>query len=405
MAAQRFKAAASFQLNAQGGTLHPMSKARIVILTALVLLLFTQVLSVSAQTEEDETAVRNLAIISDGEHPGDTITYTLVGVEQPGAGRVLQGWLVTDNGVARLSTGTMTVGASGTLNHTYVSPTGENLLQRYSKIEITLEPVPDPSPNSPSKQAIWSAKIPFQAVNDVRSLLDSWSTLSENGSLIGLRKELAIALSEAQLAQTSTTLEELQDHIQKAINVIEGSGGTNYSPEANDSGDGVGVLTYAATSRSHAVTAAADAPDNPEAVMHGAGIQTTISNVDGWVREARDQALVVLVTDELVAAKIQTTPMIGLLNGALNGIDTDGDSVIRATPGEGGAAQAYREAQFMATLVFQPGGLPRPIDLGPGLPSTGDSTLAMLPLAGLAIAGILTGLGTFFLIRKRRAFS
>jgi len=380
-----------------------MSRSRIAIFSALVFLAIVPVASVSAQAVEEgeETPKINQVAVEDGAALGDAITYMLFGMEQPGAGRAIEGWLVTDNGLSRISTGVMNVAPDGTINHTYVSPTGENLLRRYTRLEITIEPVPDPSPDKPSGNALWSSKIPIRAVDEIRALLTGESFAGTDGALTKLRQQLEVAIQEIRAAQDAPTVDEVRSHVHRAINVLEGTGGANYDASFGDPGDGFGVLGYTAL-RTLASDAVEAADDSIAIVGHAGGVENSLKNAEDWAKDSVVQALVSLSSDDLIQSKIHLTPAIGLLTSALNGIDMDNDGTIRPTPGEGGVKQAYRAAQLMATFTLSPGPLPRAVDLGPGLPNSGDTLLPVMVRGALGLGIVLTAAGAAILVWRAR---
>lgn len=401
-----------------------MSKPFFVVIATVIFLILTHATPLQAETG-DEDAVMNIAVI-DGIN-NSKIMYSMVGLTQPGSNRILEGWLVSDNGIDRLSTGKMQVLQNGTVDHTYWSPENKSLLRIYSKIEITIEPDPDPFPDTPSDEGLWIAKLPVEAVDDIRLLLTTWSNdsvrddsdVGTEGNLTDLLQRLDAAIFEAQFAcEHAISTEELHWRIQRSINLIEGINGPNYDPLAGPQiiseelkvklGDptewdySVGIFTSLASARGHAQKAAADAPHSTQVVNHGKAVEDSLTNSEGWLVEARDQALIALATNELMAAKIQCAPARDFIIAAKNGRDMDNDGTVEATHKEGGATPALKEARLMATFVLEPGRLPSPIKLGSSLPKTGDSTLSSLPTFALTSAAVLVSAGLFLLVWKRR---
>ena len=401
-----------------------MSKPFFVAIATVVFLILTHAAPLQAETG-DEDAVMNIAVI-DGSN-NSKIMYSMVGLTQPGSNRILEGWLVSDNGIDRLSTGKMQVLQDGTVDHTYWSPDNKSLLRIYSKIEITVEPDPDPFPGTPSDEGLWIAKLPVEAVDDIRLLLTTWSNdsvrddsdVGTEGNLTDLLQRLDAAIFEAQFAcEHAVSTEELHWRIQRSINLIEGINGPNYDPLAGPQiiseelkvklGDptewdySVGIFTSLISARSHAQKAAADAPHSTQVVNHGKAVEASLTNSEGWLVEARDQALIALATNELMAAKIQCGPARDFIIAAKTGRDMDNDGTVEATHKEGGVTPALKEARLMATFVLEPGKLPSPIQLGSSLPKTGDSILSSLPAFALTSAAVLVSVGLFLLLWKHR---
>ena len=381
-----------------------MTRAKLAILLALLVLMIVP--AILAQAQEAEPA--GTAVIWDNLALSDAITYTITGAIAPATGRAYEGWLVSDDGSEKLSTGVMTVAADGSVDHTYTSPTGRNLIHEFDKVVITDEPVPDADPD-PSGIFVYSHAIPGAdggGMFHIRHLLTNWPPGAPKGILTNLKEQLATAILHAKLASDSTTLENVQLHAHHVINIIEGEGGPNYDVAFGDPGDGIGVLAHA-QDRKHGPFAAGAAADDPVIVLHAGLVDVTGKNAEDWATQARDQALVSLSSSSILNAKIHLIPVSGLLNNALNGADTDGDGTIESIAGEGGAVQAYVEAQLMATYTLEPGGLPAPpvpeVEPAPGLPSVGDSSVPTLAWSGLIAGLVLVGVGGLVVVRGRRS--
>ena len=384
-----------------------MIRSRIAILLAVLLLslvpagvaLAQEPVLISADSDPVGTV-----IIFDSAALSDAALITLTNVTPPAAGRAYEGWLVSGDGSVKLSTGVMTIAGDGTASHGYVSPTGENLIDAYSKFLITDEPVPDSDPQ-PSGIIVYSHQIPLSAMAHIRHLLTNWPPGADVGILTNLQTQLETAVLHAELAQASTDLETLQLHLHHVINIIEGADGPNYDGSFGDPGDGLGVLFHA-TDRQHAGFAAAQAPDDLRITTHAALVDVNGKNAEDRAIAARDQALLALGIGSLLNSQIQTIPVVGFLKAALNGVDNDGDGTIESIVGEGGAKQAYVEAQRMAAYdlvagdVTTGGGLPGPTL---GLPSVGDTSVRTLAWASLIAALVLLGAGAIVLARGRRS--
>ena len=70
-----------------------------------------------------------------------------------------EAWLIDDDNELSRSLGVLTQNGSGKFSLTFVDPQGQNLLGKFNRMEITLEPNPDDSPNS-SRNVLYSASIP-----------------------------------------------------------------------------------------------------------------------------------------------------------------------------------------------------------------------------------------------------
>ena len=107
-----------------------MSRSRLVILAALVALMAVPVGTVLAQ---EEPATEGTALIWNNVAFNDAITYAMTNVPAPPEGTEYVGWLISDDGAIKLSTGPMALADDGSINHTFDSESN-----RYNRRE------PDP---------------------------------------------------------------------------------------------------------------------------------------------------------------------------------------------------------------------------------------------------------------------
>ncbi len=375
------------------------------VATLLALLLSMALPTGLAMAQEPELisagAGTGTAIISDGTSLGDTITVAMEDVPSVAAGTALEGWLVGDNGDDKLSVGVMAVAADGTIAHVFVSADGENLTNGYNKFVVTVEPVPDTDPD-PSDVVAFSHRIPLSSMAHIRHLLTDWPPGSGTGILSNLQIQIQAAITHAQLAIDSDTLEEVQLNTHHVINIIEGTDGANFDGSFGNPGDGLGVLLHASDAE-HATFAAGESPDDTMIAEHAALVESAGGNAASHASSARDEALVSLGQSTLFLAKLQLSPVVGFLSSALNGLDSNADGTISSAGTEGGAAQAYVEAQLMATYTLTAGGLaPVGPELGIGLSNTGDKSVATMAMLALAAALVLILGGGAMVMRSSR---
>lgn len=360
-----------------------MSRTKLLILLAVALLVMVPAAGLAQ--EHSELEGQGTAVISDRFALSDAITYSMTGVSDPGEGMAYEGWVVNDD--VKTSTGVMTV-IGGNIDHFWSSPDGENLIHLYDTVLITVEPVPDDDP-APSGVIAFSDQMPVPA----RSMANIRRLLADDdagkGVLTGLKDQLGVAITHATLAAGAGTMEERNQHLAHVVNVIEGPGGPNYNADAGDPGDGTGVMTYA-QNRSYGPMAAAGAPNDAEVVAGAALVDEYGANVEMWAAQARDKALE-LMESSIAVQLIHTVS--GPLEAALNGI---------SATGEGGASQAYVEAQKMATYTLTSGeppmGPPRP-----ELPITGDAGIPLAAQAALVAGFVILAAGALIVLRSRRS--
>ena len=279
-----------------GGKAPNMSRSSLIIVMALVLLIAvpagTVVAQVPVQISADVLEGEGTAVIWDDAALSDAITFTMTGVTAPAAGTAYEGWLVSDDGTVKLSTGIITVEADGSGDSTFDSSsegnTGQNLIHNYDKALITVEPVPDADPG-PSGAVAFSAQIPAGAMAHIRHLLTNWPPGTTAGILTNLQTNLEGAILHTNLAKNADTLDLKRLHTHHVINAIEGEGGDNYDISFGDpAGDGIGVLAHAAL-RLHAGLAEAAAVDDATIALHAALVEAYGANAELWAGLARDQ--------------------------------------------------------------------------------------------------------------------
>ena len=370
-----------------------MARSKLILLIALVLLMAVPAAPALAQVATpvliSAPPGTGTAVISDANALSDAITFSMTDVPPPPDGTVYEGWVVTDDGSIKTSTGILAV-SGGAIQHQFISPTGENLIQNYDKAVITIEPVPDDDPG-PSVSVAYNYMIPTDAMAHIRHLVGDWPEGSGVGILTNLKTQLDVAIRHANLARNSDTLDGVFQHIHHVINIIEGTGGPNYDASFGDPGDGLGVLFHAAD-RKHAGFAAATVADDAVIGTHALLADRYGKNASDWASLGRDTALnSVLNQTNISLAKLFVGPgsqtVIGYLESVRNGFGDDG-----------GAEQAYIEAQLMATYVLED----RPTGVIE-LPSVGDASVPSAAQIALIMSLAFLGAGSLLVLRSRRS--
>jgi hypothetical protein len=397
--------------NVEGRDIRSMSRTRLLMFAALLLLLALPAGPAFAQTADLDFS--GTAVVSDDAALSDKITFTMSGVPAPTSGTEYVGWLVTQT--RKLSTGAMSVNADNEISNSFDATnaryTGENLIHNFGTVVITEETAGD-DPDQPAGPAVYSASIPAGAMAHIRHLVSNWPPGSGVGILTNLQLELDLALTHANLAKASFDAGDLagvKQYLEHTINIIEGPDGPNYGDRDGDGsvqhpGGGLGVLFHAAD-RKHAGFAVGTTPDEADVVAHGALVDEYGANAAEWATDAVNQALKILDTTSLAVAGIFLGPggntVISFLDAALNGNSLSGD---------GGAKQAYTEGQLMATYTLKAGG-PAEGEVGEGggavgVPaSVGDPSVpaaAQIALTSSAVL-LLVGAATLYVQRRQRA--
>jgi hypothetical protein len=177
-------------------------------------------------------------------------------IEPSAGGSVYEGWLIADDGVTEISTGVFEVSPDGSVDYTWSSPTGENLIAKYAGFAITIEPANDSDPNPSTQVAYRGTAAPdiLTAARRVFALNDGEPATPRNVSFgQGLLAQSQVArdhIFNAFNAAAIGALGEMHIHAEHVINIIEGTAGPRYSDyngdgRAENPGDGFGTLAYA----------------------------------------------------------------------------------------------------------------------------------------------------------------
>ena len=350
---------------------------RLLVLLAAAVMLAVSTGTVLAQEAEDEmeAVFTGTAVISnsDDDTLNDSITYTITNVEPLADGLAYEGWLISDGGKIKMSTGVMEVSEDNSISHTYTSATGDDLIATFSVVVITVEPVPDDDPE-PSGAMAYSAVIPISAMGHIRNLVTS-------GGLVGdLKAALETALAPAQMARDGfgeDDLDTTKGLVQDSLDILPA------------------VLDEVTAVTGEAAKAAGRAPHLEPMAANLAGLMEQADGITTRVNEAMTTGERLIASDnvELIdkvllgpgAGLVDSGSVITSLQASLNGSDAVG-STFEGAPGVNQSAQA------MATFVLQPGGPPYTI-------SVGDEAVPLLAQLALIAAAILLVSGGLLVVR------
>ena len=283
-------------------------------------------------------------------------------------------------------------------------PSGENIFDNFDKFVVTIEPLFDDNPG-PSGVFAAKAGIPAGGFVHIGHLLVSWKGnpvytsgfyAGKNipkGIAVGLREQTLVALTHARLSLGGDDLANRKLHACHVVNIIEGTGGTNFDGSCGNPGDGFGVLAYAADTAKHANLAGGAAPADRVITGHGKEVVASANQVDDWATQARNLAVRATKTTSVDAATLAMEGAEGLLVKSWNGFDADKDGTIERITGEGGAKQAYWASQDMGTFLL----IPTAVDD----PSVGDANVPRAAMISLLAGAFLLLVGGFILRRSR----
>ncbi|MCP4536562.1 MAG: anti-sigma factor [Chloroflexi bacterium] len=184
----------------------------------------------------------------------DQFILELTGGPAPPDGQAYQGWLLSDDGTP-ISVGVLNLESDGSITLAWNSPNSENLLSRYARFHVTLEPVAGSA--TPTGEVVFAGGLDGDALASARRLFvrneDEPATPLNTAFALGLVAQTDIALQHVQNAVNAAAigaLPEMRAHLEHSINILDGAAGARFSDHdgsgtAQNPGDGFGTVGYA----------------------------------------------------------------------------------------------------------------------------------------------------------------
>lgn len=305
----------------------------------------------------------------DGVSTLDQVTISTF-LAAPPEGTHYEAWLVGDGGELRRSLGLFTQDESGQSVLTFVDSQSRNLLGRFNRMEITLEPSPDDSPN-PSSQVIYSSEVPPESLVHINHLLVSIEDTPNQVSLIhGMTNStfLLIQAADAMLAAFDSGDEiTVRSNAEAIINLIAGNqeastyGDWDGDGVVTEISDGYGVLLngdqagYVQGTISHAGYSTTASDSTPDIRLHADHVIVSMQNVEPWATELRDTAFRIVQASFDENMRVEISTAVVLANQIFYGLDIDGNESIDPVVGEGGVVTAYQHAYYLVDMPILPG--------------------------------------------------
>jgi len=304
----------------------------------------------------DENAVADQAVLEAYRAPA------------PPEGNNFEVWLF--NSSERISLGILSLDVEGKGELTYTDAEGTNLIAKYNRAEITLEPQGDSNP-LPTKQVAYAFSLPTDGTERIRYLLSSFPPAPDRSALIqgmyiDIQKinELAIEMDTAYVGGNASLVRQMAESI---MNMIVGAQSPNYKDWDNDgtitddgsgyglllNGSNLGYLGAIYTEAENAVNLS----DVPKSMTtNGEYLKSSIQNLAQWTPQLREALTGILESPSDGDIKEQIAGTVRLANQMLNGLDLDGNGSIDPVT-EGGAQAAYMYGYAMADMPLEPTGL------------------------------------------------
>jgi len=280
-----------------------------------------------------------------------------------------EAWMVDDAREQSRSLGVLEQGADNRFSLTFVEPQSQNLIALFNRIEITLEPSPDDSPNS-SRDVLYSASLPPGSLEHIRHLMIGTEETPGQGAVaLGLVDNVSLIQQAAEAMLDTFDAEDssgVRSNAEAIVNLIVGKEDLEFYSDwdedgsINDPGDGYGLLINGSQAgyldgMIHHASYSADAPRATSDIkMHAMHVEICTQNLESWAPELRDLAINIARTPESQDVEADIRKAFTLANQMLDGIDIDGSETIDPIPGEGGALTAIAHVGYMADMPIFP---------------------------------------------------
>ncbi len=299
----------------------------------------------------------------------DQVTIS-AGLDLPPENSRYEAWLIDDDNESSRSIGVLKQNDAGQFTLTYVDPQNKNLLGEYDRMEITLEPNPDDSPNS-SRNVVYSSTIPAGSLGHIRHLLvGTEETPNKIPVSVGLINNVTlIDQSTKAMADAFASGDKvaMRSNAEAIVNLIVGKDDPqNYldwdgNGTIDDPSDGYGLLIngdqagYLDGMIHHASYSAAANEATGFIKSHAQHVEICIQNIETWAPELRDIAIRIARSSDEQNVEADINLAVVLANQIVNGVDIDGSESIDPIAGEGGALTAVEHAKYMSDMMILPG--------------------------------------------------
>ncbi|HXF85162.1 MAG TPA: protein kinase [Anaerolineales bacterium] len=278
-------------------------------------------------------------------------------------------WLIGDN--ESVSLGILSLDVTGKGELIFLDATGSNLIARYHRVEITVEPTSDSDPQ-PSGLVAYSYILPPDGILHLRYLLSSFPNTPDKKALIqglytnvGLLNELA---EELQSEIKSGNKAAAQEKAEAILNLILGAQNPNHKDwdrngKIAENSDGYGLLLNGSNlGYLQAVYAEADYAVNlPGAsqpmITHGEHVKICVQNLALWTAQLQERVIAILDPSSAANFEQLVPEVAALADQMFNGRDVNQNGEIELVTGECGAKAAYEHAYYMADMPLLPTGI------------------------------------------------
>jgi serine/threonine-protein kinase len=302
----------------------------------------------------------------DGTAFADALTISTDNMPLPPEGSQYEAWLIQDDAEQRISIGVIDFGQENRGSLVFVDDMGQNLLGKYSGLEITLEPDPDSNPNS-SNEIAFSTRLPVEGFKHVRHLLFSFNaTPNQIGFIRGLDADTNLLSESAkQMLSSFESADEAGVLLQaeNMLNLIVGDQSEDYKDwngdgDIDDAGDGYGLLLngdnlgYIQGTFTHADLALTSPDATQNMLTHGDHVKICATNISDWAAQLRTQLIDIIENPSSPDREGWIRQAVAIADQIRDGLDIDGNEKVEPIPGEGGVLTAYEHSYYMADMLI-----------------------------------------------------
>jgi serine/threonine protein kinase len=313
----------------------------------------------------------------------DKIFISLTNAEPPPAGTHYEVWLLGNGGEVKQNIGKVEFDQSGQGQLSFIYPIDSeetNILAMFDQVDVTREADNDPKPDEPG-EVLCSSMFPPQAFVHLRHLLVSFENTPNQEALVqGLwttADQIDTSAYELQQAYQGGDEALVNKKAEEIINQIVGSENPDLYKDwdgdetIDNPSDSYGLLEnggeenaqgYIPNTISHAQFAM-QAPDTTQNIItQGEHVIIAAQNMEARARELLDKTQ--QLNDTLFGPGMESlvSEIRALANDMLVGVDKNGDGIIDAVEGEGGADTVYESSYRMTDmpLLRGAGRIPEP---------------------------------------------
>jgi hypothetical protein len=286
----------------------------------------------------------------------DTVSIELTGIDAPPTGKHYEGWLVSDAG-STFSIGDFAPDGNGNVEFGYTDPEGRNLAAIYSGFRTSLEPDFGDTPEM-SQEVILEGTLDSAVVPFVREAV-SRASVSPLLSLIdGLETETALGRDHLGFSRKGLVDDNLAgglNHLEHVINILVGTdderfGDRNGDGQAQNPGDGFGVLGYLDSLQANVMQAVQADPTSAELALHAEFLQILYENTSQRIEGVIQLLERSYAQDSAGSALTLVDQALALYGELQEGLDINGNGVIEPIQSEGGIPLLAQHAGYLANI-------------------------------------------------------